>query len=204
MGKIKILVSTNNKNKIKEIKDILSELPVEIYSKKDVNLEEFDVVEDGETLAENSMIKVKEIRKYKEFDDYIIIADDSGLFVDNLNGAPGIYSARYAGEDGNDKLNNEKLLREMKDIEDRSASFKACIAAIDENNNEYFAYGECKGHILREEQGDNGFGYDPLFMPIGYNKSFAELDGIEKNKISHRRKALEELKIILINKLKED
>lgn len=204
MGKRKILVSTNNKNKIKEIKNILSELPVEVYSKNDVNLEEFDVIEDGETLAENSMIKVKEIRKYKEFDDYIIIADDSGLFVDGLDGDPGIYSARYAGEDGNDRLNNEKLLREMRDIEDKSASFKACIAAMDEDNNEYFAHGECKGYILREEQGDNGFGYDPLFVPLGYNKTFAELDGAEKNKISHRRKALEELKLILINKLKED
>lgn len=197
----KILVSTNNKNKIKEIKEILSDLPVEVYSKSDLGVADFDVIEDGNTLDDNSIIKVKALRDYGNFTDYIIIADDSGLFVDALDGDPGVHSARYAGEDGNDELNNKLLLENMKNIVNRKAAFKSTIAILDENNNISIVQGECRGRILEEKSGDNGFGYDPLFAPDGFEESFAELDGKRKNEISHRGKALEEFKKYLEEKL---
>lgn len=192
----KIVISTNNKNKLREIKKILKDLDIEVLSKADIGIEDFEVLEDGDTLEENSIKKAKAL---KDRTDYMVMADDSGLFVSKLNGDPGVHSSRYAGKDGDDSANNKKLLENLKDfdLEDRSAYFKAVIAIITEEDELITVSGKCSGHIAFELQGDNGFGYDPLFIPEGYEKSFAQLDEETKNKISHRGKALEKLNIQL-------
>lgn len=196
----KLVLSTDNKNKIREMKAILKDLNIEVLSKSDIGLEDFEVLEDGETLEANSIKKAKAI---KEQTDFMVMADDSGLFVESLKGEPGIYSARYAGEPGDDKKNNEKLLKEMVNIpiEERGASFFTVIALITEDGEVLTVKGECKGVIGLEPKGDNDFGYDPLFVPEGYENTFAELDGEIKNKISHRALALEEIKKTLKNLL---
>jgi XTP/dITP diphosphohydrolase len=194
MSKRKLVVSTGNSHKVYEIRKILADLDIEVLSKNDIGLEKFDVVEDGLTLEENS---VKKARELAERTNFMVIADDSGLFVDSLNGEPGVYSSRYAGEDGNDKKNNINLLENLKDKKDRSAAFKTVIALITEDKTLYTVEGICPGSIGVEPNGENGFGYDPLFIPDGYDKSFAELGDEVKNKISHRARALENLKAIL-------
>jgi len=196
----KLVLSTGNKNKVKEIKEILKDLPIEVLGKDDIGLIDFDVVEDGDTLEANSLKKARELSKKV---DYMVMADDSGIFVDALNGAPGVYSARYGGEDGNDDLNNETLLKNL-DGKDRTASFQSVIALITEDKKEYTVKGICKGKVLEEKKGDNGFGYDPLFVPDGFNETFAELDGEIKNSISHRRRAIDGLKSVLVEILSEE
>ncbi|MDR7869238.1 MAG: XTP/dITP diphosphatase [Tissierellaceae bacterium] len=197
----KLILSTNNNHKVEEIKNILKDMPIEVLSKNDAGISSFDVDEDGTTLEENSIKKAKVLADKVE---YMVMADDSGLFVDALDGAPGVYSSRYAGEEGNDDKNNIKLLNELKDIskEDRTASFLTVIALITEDKEVYTVRGECKGYIGFEPKGDNGFGYDPLFIPHGYDKTFSELGDNIKNKISHRAKALEEIKVLMSNLLK--
>lgn len=197
MDKKKIIVSTGNQHKIIEIKNILKDLDIEVLSKNDIDIEEFDVVEDGLTLAENSIKKAKALADRV---DYMVIADDSGLFVDALNGEPGVYSSRYAGEEGNDLKNNEKLLDSLKGANSRKAAFKTIIALITEDKVLYTVEGVCEGKIAYEPKGTNGFGYDPLFIPDGYDKSFAELGEEIKNKISHRSRALIKLKELLENR----
>lgn len=151
---------------------------------KDVGIFD-DIVEDGLTFEENAMIKARAVAKY----GYIGVADDSGLSVDALGGAPGIYSARYAGEHGNDKKNNLKLLDDMKDIEERGGAFVCAIACAfpsDSQKEDFCVRGECRGVILHSEKGEGGFGYDPLFYVEEYKKTFGELQPEEKNQISHR------------------
>lgn len=194
MEKRKLVLSTGNKHKVDEIKDILKDLNIEILSKKEVEIEEFDVAEDGLTLEENSIKKAKELAKRTNF---MVIADDTGLFVDALDGEPGIYSSRYAGEDGNDKKNCSKLLANLDGIKNRKANFKTVIALITEDKKVFTVEGICNGEIELEEKGKAGFGYDPLFKPQGYNETFSELGEAEKNKISHRAKALAELRNVL-------
>lgn len=203
MGNRKLILSTGNINKIKEIKDILKDLNIEVLSKAEIGLENLDIVEDGNTLEENSIKKAKGI---KEKTPYMVMADDSGLFVDALNGKPGVHSSRYAGEDGDYKKNNEKLLLEMGDfpLEKRRASFLTVIALITENHETIIVEGECKGHIAFKSKGSKAFGYDPLFVPEGYSKTFGELDEEVKNKISHRAVALENIKDTLVDLLKDD
>ena len=196
----KLVLSTSNKNKVNEIREILKELPVEILSKEDAGLGHLEVIEDGDTLELNSL---KKARAIKELTPYMVMADDSGLFVDALGGDPGVYSSRYGGEDGNDKLNNETLLKNLKN-NDRTAAFRSVIALIDENGNEYVMEGVCRGTLLEEEKGSSGFGYDPLFVPEGYNKSFAEMPYEIKNSISHRRRAIDGLKEILTRLLGDE
>ncbi len=196
----KLVLSTSNKNKVNEIREILKDLPVEILSKEEIGLGHLEVVEDGDTLESNSL---KKARALKELTPYMVMADDSGLFVDALNGEPGIYSSRYGGEDGNDKLNNETLLRNLKD-KDRTAAFRSVIALIDENGNEYVMQGICRGSLLEEEKGSGGFGYDPLFVPEGYHESFAEMPYEVKNSISHRRRAIDGLREVLAGLLGEE
>lgn len=197
----RLVLSTNNEHKVEEIKNILSGFPIEVLSKKDIDMANFEVDEDGDTLEENSIKKAKVLADKV---DYMVMADDSGLFVESLNGAPGVYSSRYAGEEGNDKKNNIKLLEELKDVtlEDRAASFFTVIALITEEKEIFTIKGECKGYINLEAKGDNGFGYDPLFMPLGYDKTFAELGNDIKNKISHRARALEDMKDLLSKLIK--
>ena len=203
MEKRKLVVSTGNQHKVEEIKNILEGLSIEVVSKKDVGLGDLEVIEDGETLEENSLKKAKALAERL---DYMVLADDSGLFVDILNGEPGVYSSRYAGEEGNDKKNNNKLLEELQDIplKERNAKFKTVIILITEDKESTIVYGECKGKVGFESKGKNGFGYDPLFTPDGYDKTFGELGEEIKNKISHRAKALENLKEALKNILEVD
>ena len=149
-------------------------------------------MEDGNTLEENSIKKAKGLAEKL---DYMVLADDSGLFVDILNGEPGVYSSRYGGEEGNDKKNIEKLLQKLKDIpmEERKAKFMAVMALITEDKEIIIVKGECKGTIGFEPKGRNGFGYDPLFIPDGYTKTFGELDENIKTNIP-QSKGLEKLR----------
>lgn len=197
----KFILASNNAHKVKEIKEILKDFDFEILSLKEAGID-IDVEEDGKTFEENSFKKADEIRKYlvsKGENNFIVMADDSGLEVDYLNGAPGIYSARYAGEHGNDAKNNEKILNELKGVkeEDRKANFICVIVAVTDKGEKIVAEGKSYGVILEELSGNEGFGYDPLFFVPEYKKTFAEMNSDEKNAISHRGRALEKLKINL-------
>ncbi len=195
---MKIIVASNNAHKIDEIKNILKDLNLDIYSLKECNIN-IDVVEDGKTFKENAYKKAKEIKDYLinlGERDFVVMSDDSGLEVEYLNKEPGVFSARYAGEHGNDEKNNEKLLKNLNGVKDndRVAEFVCSIALISWNGKEMFVEGRCKGVIARTKQGNDGFGYDPLFYIPDLNKTFAQLTSEEKNKISHRGLALQELK----------
>jgi len=189
----KVILSSGNKHKVKEIKDILKDLIFDVVSKDEVGFEKFDVVEDGETLEENALKKATELKKLI---NGIIIADDTGLFVDALDGEPGVYSARYAGEDVSYIDNNNLLLKNLKDVplEKRTAYFKTVVAVVLENDEYFMTEGILRGKIGFEPKGENGFGYDPLFIVDGMNKTLSEITDEEKNKISHRAKALLNLK----------
>lgn len=197
----KLILASNNKKKIKEMKEILKELEIEVKSLENENIN-IDVIEDGKTFEENAKKKAKEIYEFlleREDKDFIVLADDSGLAVDYLNGEPGIYSARYSGEHGNDEKNNEKLLSKLKGVykKDRGAKF-ICQLAMFTDQGEYFKVtGEVKGYIIEELHGEGGFGYDPLFLYEPLNKTFGQLTSDEKNEISHRGVALKELKKII-------
>lgn len=190
-----LLAATRNKNKIKEIKEILKDMPIKILSLDDLDIN-IEVDEDGTTFEENAYKKAYEIMKVTNMPT---IADDSGLEVYALNGAPGVYSARFSGVHGDDKKNNEKLLNLLKDVpdENRGARFVCVISLIFPDGRKKFARGEIEGKIAHEVRGNGGFGYDPLFIVPEYEMTFAELGSEIKNKISHRGKALEELKNIL-------
>ena len=201
---MKIVLATHNRHKVEEIQNILSDLRVKLMS-----LDKFpfigEIVEDGTTLEENARKKAQTVfdsllNSQSEIRDFLSLADDSGLEVEALGGRPGVYSARYAGENATYQQNNEKLLHEMKDIppNKRGAKFRCVISIIGSGIDE-IAVGEVPGKILPELSGENGFGYDPLFLPDGYNLSYAEMDSELKNKLSHRAKALEEARRILKN-----
>ncbi|MDY0234966.1 MAG: RdgB/HAM1 family non-canonical purine NTP pyrophosphatase [Gudongella sp.] len=196
----KLVISTGNRNKVKEIKEILKDLPIQILTKDEVGLQELEVVEDGTTLEANSL---KKARAISSLVDAIVMADDSGLFVDALHGEPGVYSSRYGGEDGNDSLNNKVLLKNLEG-KNREATFKSVIAFITEDKREYTVYGECKGKILEIASGNNGFGYDPIFSPDGYEHSFASMPIDIKNSISHRKRALDKFREKLMEIVGED
>lgn len=192
----KVALSTDNKHKVVEISSILGKYGFEIITKSQLGIEkEFEEIYN--TLEENAHLKASELKKYC---DGAVLADDTGLFVNALNGDPGVFSARYAGEDCYDKKNRNKLLKNLENKFDRSAYFKTVIVFIDENNKEYIAKGILKGNITEVEIGENGFGYDKIFIPEGYDKTLAELSLEEKNKISHRKMALEDLENILEGK----
>lgn len=194
MNKRKLVLSTENKHKVDEIKDILKDIDIEVVSRAELDIEDFHVVEDGESLEENS---IKKASALAERCDYMVIADDTGLFVNALNGEPGIYSSRYAGEEGNDYNNCSKLLENLEGKTDRSAYFRTVIALITEDKKIYTLEGICKGSIESERKGSGGFGYDPVFKPEDHDLTFSELGESVKNRISHRAKALIELKKIL-------
>ncbi|MDU3010093.1 MAG: RdgB/HAM1 family non-canonical purine NTP pyrophosphatase [Peptoniphilus harei] len=186
----KIVLSTDNKNKLREIREILEDLDVKIYGKSDIDGMDFEVIEDGDTLYDNAL---KKAAAMAERVDCAVLADDTGLFVNALDGEPGVHSARYASEH-DDKKNREKLLNNLKDKDDRSAYFKTEIILIDEEKNIIPIEGVCPGKISLEERGDNGFGYDSIFIPEGFDKTFAEMSHEEKNQISHRSRALKNLR----------
>ncbi len=185
---MKLVLATRNKHKLEEIKAIFNFEGLEISSAFDYP-EIPETVEDGKTFESNAGKKAIEIATALKC---WALADDSGLEVLALNNAPGVYSARYSGEGATDAKNNEKLLKELSGVEDRSAAFRTVIALSDPDGNVRFVSGRCCGKILTEMRGDAGFGYDPLFVPDGYTETFAELGSVEKNKISHRALALKE------------
>ena len=183
----KIVFATNNKHKLDEIRKITAG-KIEILSLSDINCNE-DIEETGTTLEENALIKVRYIKNKYGYDCF---ADDTGLEVEALNGAPGVYSSRYAGAQCNPQDNMNKLLDALQGINNRNAQFRTVIA-VTLNNNEHLFEGVVKGHITTEKHGSNGFGYDPIFMPIGYNNTFGELSDEVNNGISHRAVAMEKL-----------
>ena len=191
-----IIAASRNEHKIREINEITSRFGLNIISRDDAGVSDVDIEEDGTTFEENSFKKANEIMKMT---GKIAIADDSGLEVEYLHGAPGVYSARFAGEDANDRKNNEKLLSLLEGLpyKEKKARFVSVITMVYPDGRKLVARGECHGHILSEPMGDNGFGYDPLFVPEGYQRTFAQLTAEEKNKISHRAKALEKLAVML-------
>ncbi len=194
-----IVLATKNRKKIREIKKIISflETPARIFTLDDFPAVE-DVVEDGNTFEANAVKKAVQISRSTGM---TAVADDSGLEVDALGGAPGVFSARYAGENADDRANLEKLLREMKDVPSgrRGARFVCCIAiASDEKSRTFMGYVE--GTIGTEPRGENGFGYDPVFFPKGHDRTFAEMSDTEKNAMSHRARALQELQKYILEK----
>lgn len=187
----KIVVASNNAHKISEIRDILSKLNIEVISLKEANIN-VDVEEDGNTFMENAYKKAQVI-----FDmlkgEAMILADDSGIAVDALDGAPGVFSARFAGEHGNDKKNNEKLLDLMKGKENRKAKFVCAMVLFINKDNVIRVQGEVHGVVAEKVKGYEGFGYDPVFYMPQYEKTFGELSSTIKNTISHRAQALNKL-----------
>ena len=184
---MKIFIATKNQKKLLELERILVPMGFDVLSQKDLNHDFPEPVEDGTTFEENALIKAKDGLKNTGL---ISVADDSGICVDYLNGAPGIYSARYAGEHGDDNANNQKLLRELEGIpsEQRTARYVAAIACVFPDGRQFTVRGECEGKIGFEPKGTGGFGYDPYFISeIGV---MAELTPEQKDSISHRGKAL--------------
>jgi XTP/dITP diphosphohydrolase len=191
---IELLVATTNSGKFAEVRAFLSKLPLKILSLKDLTNPP-TVVEDGATFEANAL---KKARTLAEFSALLTLADDSGLEVDALNGAPGIFSARYAGEDGDDERNNQKLLRELENVPDekRTARFVCALALCESRSKsslEWTVRECCEGRIAHALTGSNGFGYDPLFFYPPFNKTFGEIERATKATVSHRGKALARL-----------
>ncbi len=184
---MKLLVATRNRHKLDEILQIFKMDSLKLVAADDIEGLPEDVDEDAETFEGNAL---KKARILCDASGLWTMADDSGLEVDALNLAPGVYSARYAGEDCDHAANNAKLLRELEGVENRTARFRCVIALCSPDGGDWTVSGSCEGSILFSQRGTNGFGYDPLFKPDGYQQSFAELDGPVKNKISHRGNAL--------------
>jgi XTP/dITP diphosphohydrolase len=185
-----LILATTNKNKVKEFQEILKDFPIEIRSLADFGpLPE--AIEDGETFDDNAYKKAIHTAKILGFP---AIADDSGLEVEALNGAPGVYSARYAGGQATDRDNVDKLLQEMKGVKNRKATFRCALSIAVPSGPALTYEGRCEGLILEERKGESGFGYDPVFFFEDLGKTFAECTMAEKNKVSHRGKALAEMK----------
>ena len=195
----KIIFATGNAGKMKEIRNILSDLPVQVLSMKEVGIQT-DIVEDGKTFAENAVIKARAIM---QLTGEVVLADDSGLEIDYLNKEPGIYSARYMGEDTSYRIKNANLIQRLEGVPDekRTARFVCAIAAAFPAGTVKTPEGTIEGRIGNEEKGENGFGYDPIFYVPEFGCTTAELSEEQKNKISHRGKALTEMKEILKDKL---
>ena len=184
----RFIVATKNKGKLAEIKEILHDFPFEVISMEEAGITK-DIEENGTTFEENALIKAEEICRVT---GEMVMADDSGLEVDYLNGAPGIYSSRFAGEGATDEDKNKKLLKLLEGVpfEKRSARFVCVIAVIFPDGQRFTVKGTCDGYIVFEPIGNNGFGYDPLFFMPEYNMTTAQMEPEQKNRISHRGKAL--------------
>lgn len=198
---MKLIVASNNEHKTREIREMLEGSKYEVLSLKDVKVD-IDPEETGKTFEENAYIKAKaiyeEIKKKKNFDEkFYVLADDSGLMVDYLKGAPGVYSARYSEDTSinKDKSNNKKLLEDLKNVpkDERKAQF-VCALVLLGKKKDIRVKGKSEGYIIEEETGLEGFGYDPLFLSKDLGKTFAEATSVEKNSVSHRARALEKLK----------
>ena len=186
---MELVIASNNKHKVCEIKKILAGKFDRIYSLGELSIE-VDPEETAPDFFGNALIKAKAVAACT---DKAVLADDSGLEVEALGGAPGVFSARYAGKPCSDKRNNEKLLKEMKGVADRRARFVTTMVLLFPNGHYEVALGEVKGEILTEERGGNGFGYDPLFYSFELQKTFGEATDEEKNTVSHRGRALADL-----------
>ncbi len=184
---MKLIFATHNQNKFNEVK-LLMPQHIELLSLNDIGLTE-EIPETGKTLEENALCKADFVTLHY---DLPCFSDDTGLLIDALNGAPGVYSARYAGGDKNADKNMDKVLKAMKDKESRAAHFKTVIA-LNLNGESILFKGIVHGEITKKRQGSAGFGYDPIFKPMGYLQTFAELSLSEKNEIGHRGKAIEQL-----------
>lgn len=182
-----LFLASGNSHKIEELKDLLKPFDITIKSTLDYPDAE-EVVEDKPDLEGNAL---KKARHWYEKTGLPSLSDDTGLELESLDGAPGVYSARYAGENATYEQNTKKLLSELDSETNRTAQFRTVVAIIDEKGKEHIFEGICKGEILSEKRGKKGFGYDPVFQPEGYDKSFAELSGEEKNRISHRGIAIQ-------------
>ncbi len=185
--KKKFVFATNNVHKLEEVKDILGD-KIELLSMKDIGCHA-DIPETADSLEGNALLKARYIYEHYHMDCF---ADDTGLEVEALNGAPGVYSARYAGDAHNSEANIRKLLHELEGAENRKARFRTAFAVI-VNGKEHLFEGIVKGEIIQTERGRAGFGYDPVFVPEGYTETFAEMGNAEKNRISHRAIATQKL-----------
>ena len=198
---MKIVLATSNKGKVREIKELCQDYEVVPYSEL---IEEFEIIEDGATFKENALIKAKAVfaalqnKMPLELKDIVVLADDSGISVDVLDGKPGIYSARHAGVNANDKDNLHKLIADIKEknAESSPAHYTAAVAIVT-TKSEFCVHGWMYGTALTKVVGEGGFGYDPMFIPEGHNKTLGELEESVKRKLSHRAKALKLAKIIL-------
>lgn len=192
---MKLVLATSNKGKVREIKALCEDYEVIPYSEL---IEEFEIIEDADTFKDNALIKARAVFKALNDDSITVIADDSGISVDALDGAPGIYSARYGGIDADDKDNLRKLMKDIKakGVESSPAFYTAAIAIVTKDV-ERTVHGWMYGTALTEAKGEGGFGYDPMFIPTGYDKTLGELDDETKKKLSHRSKALSLAKKVL-------
>lgn len=198
MESIKLVLASRNKHKITEISAMLSEYldNVQLLSLDDVGIHG-DVEENGKSFEENALLKAR----FAGGSGYVSFADDSGLVVPALGGAPGIYSARYAGEHGDDQANRALLLKNLDGKNDRAAAFVCCIACVLPSGETFTVHGTVEGEILHAERGEGGFGYDNLFWYAKANSSFAEMSAEEKNAVSHRRRAIEAFALSLAKHL---
>ena len=192
---MKLVLATSNKGKVKEIKAMCEDYEVVPYSEL---IEEFEIIEDAETFKENALIKARAVFKALGDENVVVMADDSGISVDVLDGKPGIYSARHAGVNANDKDNLYKLIDDIKakNVESSPAHYTAAIAIVTKDL-ERSVHGWMHGTALANAVGDGGFGYDPMFVPLGFEKTLGELDDETKKSLSHRAKALKLAKVIL-------
>lgn len=182
---MELIFATHNKGKLKEVQSLVPST-IKVISLDDLNMTT-EIPETGHTLHDNALIKARTIfQLYKK----AVIADDSGLDVEALNGAPGVHSARYAGEPSDAQKNMDLVLHQLQTTTNREAHFKTIIAYIDADGKEQMFEGIVDGNIIQEKRGDNGFGYDPIFVPVGYDRTFAEMSAEEKNSMSHRAMAL--------------
>lgn len=194
----KIIFATGNANKMVEVRMILADCGYEIVSMKEAGID-IDIVEDGKTFEENAIIKATAISKTMEAEGCVVLADDSGLEVDYMDGAPGIYSARWQGEDTPYSIKNQMIIDALADAkeEERTARFVCAIAAVFPDGTVTTRRGVIEGMIAHQPAGENGFGYDPIFFLPEYGKTTAELAPEDKNKISHRGRALEKIREVL-------
>ncbi len=195
--KTRIIFATGNQNKMREIREILGDENYDIQSMKDAGID-CDIVENGQTFEENSLIKARAVAKYAS--DAIVLADDSGLEIDALNKEPGIYSARYMGEDTSYDIKNANLIERLEGVEknDRSARFVCAVSAVFPDGSEEAVRGTIEGYIGWEPMGTNGFGYDPIFYLWDKDVSTASISPEEKNAISHRGQALRKIKEVIV------
>lgn len=192
---MKLVLATSNKGKVREIQALCKDYDVIPFGEL---IDEFEIVEDGSTFKENALIKARAVFKALDDENVVVLADDSGISVDVLDGAPGIYSARYAGKNANDKDNLNKLMQAIKEkgVESSPAHYTAAIALVTKDA-EFCVHGWMHGNAQTRAMGDGGFGYDPMFIPLGFEKTLGELDDEVKKSLSHRSQALRLAKIIL-------